>query len=272
MFELTARHADAWNLAWFGLPDERLATGPSASSPRPASGSGATRRRSTITVGLEVRYPDLGAQARRPSPGRALKGSPEVIAAGPRRARGARRGPRHRGARPEHARGPGPVPRGGRRLPRSGRPAGLIRGQSSARFGASQRSASSTDMPLRCGVVLELVAPDPPEAEVGRLRMPEVVAADRGARQHRERLGQADAGPRLGVEQLEERPLLGVVRAGRVAGRRPDALVALGDEVLVGQAPRRARSPTARGGRARGAARRRPRPAGRRGRVARIAE
>ena len=24
MLELTARHADAWNLAWFGLPDERL--------------------------------------------------------------------------------------------------------------------------------------------------------------------------------------------------------------------------------------------------------
>ena len=26
MLELTARHADAWNLAWFGLPDERWAT------------------------------------------------------------------------------------------------------------------------------------------------------------------------------------------------------------------------------------------------------
>ena len=25
MLELTARHADAWNLAWFGMPDERLA-------------------------------------------------------------------------------------------------------------------------------------------------------------------------------------------------------------------------------------------------------
>ena len=25
MLELTARHADSWNLAWFGLPDERLA-------------------------------------------------------------------------------------------------------------------------------------------------------------------------------------------------------------------------------------------------------
>ena len=25
MLELTARHADAWNLAWFGYPDERLA-------------------------------------------------------------------------------------------------------------------------------------------------------------------------------------------------------------------------------------------------------
>ena len=25
MMELTARHADAWNAAWFGMPDERLA-------------------------------------------------------------------------------------------------------------------------------------------------------------------------------------------------------------------------------------------------------
>ena len=45
MFELTARHADAWNMAWFGLPDERLATGAARGSRRPASGSGATRRR-----------------------------------------------------------------------------------------------------------------------------------------------------------------------------------------------------------------------------------
>ena len=37
----------------------------------------------------------------------------------------------------------------------------------------------------------------------------------------------------LGLEQLEDRPLLGVVRTGRVAGRRPDPLVALGDEVVV---------------------------------------
>src|SRR4029077_15042522 len=89
---------------------------------------------------------------------------------------------------------------------------------------------------LAVRVVVELVAPDPSEAEIRRLRVPEVVAADRRARPHRERLGQADPGPRCGVQELEERPLLGVVRAGRIAGRRPDALVALSDEVVVGQA------------------------------------
>ena len=40
---------------------------------------------------------------------------------------------------------------------------------------------------------------------------------------------------RLGLEQPEDRPLLGVVRAGRVAGRRADALVGLGDERVVVQ-------------------------------------
>ena len=39
----------------------------------------------------------------------------------------------------------------------------------------------------------------------------------------------------LGLEQLEQRPLLGVVRAGRVARGGPDALVALGDQVRVGE-------------------------------------
>ena len=39
MLELTARHADAWNLAWFGLPDERLG----ARARRPGDGVRARR-------------------------------------------------------------------------------------------------------------------------------------------------------------------------------------------------------------------------------------
>ena len=80
MFELTARHADAWNMAWFGLPDERLATGRRELA-EACERVGRDPATLTITVGLEVRYPDLGAPA--PAvPGRPMEGSPEVIAEG----------------------------------------------------------------------------------------------------------------------------------------------------------------------------------------------
>jgi alkanesulfonate monooxygenase SsuD/methylene tetrahydromethanopterin reductase-like flavin-dependent oxidoreductase (luciferase family) len=84
MLELTARHADAWNLAWFGLPDERLA--------RVRDELHETCRRvgrdpSTlaVTVGITVRYPALTSagtgEADAPqTPG--LTGTPAEIAAG----------------------------------------------------------------------------------------------------------------------------------------------------------------------------------------------
>ena len=100
-----------------------------------------------------------------------------------------------------------------------------VRGEPALRLG--ERHA----LPGR--VVGQLVATDPADPEVVAVRVPQVVAGDRGARPHRERLGQPDAGPRLRLEQVEQRRLLGVVRAGRIAGRRADALVALGDEVGV---------------------------------------
>ena len=79
MLELTARHADAWNLAWFGLPDERLA------GVRGGAGRGLRARRprpgdADDTVGVTVRYPtEPGAEhvARAASTGTA-----EEIAAG----------------------------------------------------------------------------------------------------------------------------------------------------------------------------------------------
>ena len=57
MLDLTARHADAWNLAWFGLPDERLARvrGELAAACERVGRDPATL---TITVGVTVRYPD----------------------------------------------------------------------------------------------------------------------------------------------------------------------------------------------------------------------
>ena len=80
MFELTARHADAWNMAWFGLPDERLATGRRELA-EACERVGRDPSTLTITVGLEVRYPDLGP-GEAAVPGRAMEGSPEVIAEG----------------------------------------------------------------------------------------------------------------------------------------------------------------------------------------------
>jgi len=86
MLELTARHADAWNLAWFGLPDERLGRvrGELAAACTSVGRDPATL---TITVGVTVRYPstevgpagppDASAPAR---PG--LTGTPDEIAAG----------------------------------------------------------------------------------------------------------------------------------------------------------------------------------------------
>ncbi len=56
MLELTARHADAWNLAWFGAPDDRWATTRAALE---AACAAVGRDPSTLerTVGVTVRYP-----------------------------------------------------------------------------------------------------------------------------------------------------------------------------------------------------------------------
>jgi alkanesulfonate monooxygenase SsuD/methylene tetrahydromethanopterin reductase-like flavin-dependent oxidoreductase (luciferase family) len=80
MFDLTARHADAWNMAWFGLPDERLATGRRGLA-EACERVGRDPSTLTITVGLEVRYPELGP-GEAAVPGRAMEGSPERIAEG----------------------------------------------------------------------------------------------------------------------------------------------------------------------------------------------
>ena len=61
--------------------------------------------------------------------------------------------------------------------------------------------------------------------------MGEVEAADRGGRRHREALGERHAGA-PGLEQIEERALLTVVRTGRIPKRRTDAAISLGDEVV----------------------------------------
>ena len=81
MLELTARHADAWNLAWFGLPDERLARvrGELTAACERVGRDPATL---AITVGVTVRYPAaMAGDAPAPtSPG--LSGTTDDIAAG----------------------------------------------------------------------------------------------------------------------------------------------------------------------------------------------
>ena len=82
MLELTARHADAWNLAWFGHPNDKLATG---RADLLAACAAVGRDPATLeqTVGLEVRYPDLVTVPPPSEPtGSPLTGTAEEVAAG----------------------------------------------------------------------------------------------------------------------------------------------------------------------------------------------
>ena len=81
MLELAARHADAWNLAWFGLPDERLARvrGELLDACRRVGRDPASL---TITVGVTVRYPATGPAPVEPPTAPALTGTPAEIAEG----------------------------------------------------------------------------------------------------------------------------------------------------------------------------------------------
>ena len=77
MLELTARHADAWNLAWFGMPDERLA-GVRSELAAACERVGRDPATLAITVGVTVRYSAPKTAATRPG----LAGTPDEIAAG----------------------------------------------------------------------------------------------------------------------------------------------------------------------------------------------
>jgi alkanesulfonate monooxygenase SsuD/methylene tetrahydromethanopterin reductase-like flavin-dependent oxidoreductase (luciferase family) len=82
MLRLTARHADAWNTAWHGAPDrfrderDKMFAACAEEGRDPAT--------LEVTVGVTVVYPDLEADLPPGSddPTRALRGSPEEVAAG----------------------------------------------------------------------------------------------------------------------------------------------------------------------------------------------
>jgi alkanesulfonate monooxygenase SsuD/methylene tetrahydromethanopterin reductase-like flavin-dependent oxidoreductase (luciferase family) len=75
MLELTARHADAWNLAWFGLPDETLAR-VRGELEEACARVGRQPGEIEVTVGITVRYDDAERE------GDALRGTPAEVAAG----------------------------------------------------------------------------------------------------------------------------------------------------------------------------------------------
>jgi alkanesulfonate monooxygenase SsuD/methylene tetrahydromethanopterin reductase-like flavin-dependent oxidoreductase (luciferase family) len=77
MLELTARHADAWNTAWYGLPDARLRE-MHARLQAACEQVGRTEPM-TITHGIHVHYPDLHASLEDRD---AIVGTPDEVAAG----------------------------------------------------------------------------------------------------------------------------------------------------------------------------------------------
>jgi alkanesulfonate monooxygenase SsuD/methylene tetrahydromethanopterin reductase-like flavin-dependent oxidoreductase (luciferase family) len=79
MLELTARHADAWNIAWFGAPDERW-RGARANLEAACTAVGRDPGSLERTVGVTVRYPDLLEGAGEPGDGPALVGDAEIAA------------------------------------------------------------------------------------------------------------------------------------------------------------------------------------------------
>ena len=81
MLELTARYADVWNEAWFGMPDERWA---GLNRDLTAACQAVGRDPATLerTVGVNVRIESLLPAGREPGTGNALTGDATAIADG----------------------------------------------------------------------------------------------------------------------------------------------------------------------------------------------
>src|SRR4249919_184464 len=110
--------------------------------------------------------------------------------------------------------------------------AGSVRVVRQVRAQPSLRLADA--LPAAARVVLQLVLRDPAHVEVPGLGMCEVEAGHRRGGGHGERVRQVDA-DLTRCQQIEQLTLLTVVGTRRVAERRPDAAVLLGDQLLVRQ-------------------------------------
>jgi probable F420-dependent oxidoreductase len=78
MLRLTAEHADAWNTAWFGLPDDRLAQRLSAMR-LACSDAGREPADLEVTVGVTVKA-EAGEEWGRPGAPAALLAEPDIVA------------------------------------------------------------------------------------------------------------------------------------------------------------------------------------------------
>ena len=85
------------------------------------------------------------------------------------------------------------------------------------------------------GIILQLIAPDPRNAEIFRLRMAEVKPADRCCGEHGIAFGQFQPGVVFSVEEFEQDRLKAMIRAGGIARRRTNAAILLLDQRVVGQ-------------------------------------
>src|SRR5690606_15452502 len=87
---------------------------------------------------------------------------------------------------------------------------------------------------LTRGIIHDLIALDPSDAEIFSLRMTEIQPADGSPRPHGKTFGELYTRPFLGVEKIEQRSLLRVIPLRRIASRRAHALILLRYQLLVG--------------------------------------
>src|SRR5271170_8027657 len=85
---------------------------------------------------------------------------------------------------------------------------------------------------LARGVILDLIALDLADAEIEAFGMTEIKPGHGRAWPHRKAFGERHAGGVLGIEQPEQRRLLGVIGLRRIAGRGADALILLEDKII----------------------------------------
>ena len=79
MLRAIARHADQWNVAWYGRPDDPVALERVAALDGALQAAGRDPRSVVRTIGVSVRYPEAGPPA---DPSKCLTGSTRQIADG----------------------------------------------------------------------------------------------------------------------------------------------------------------------------------------------